>query len=169
MQRNRFYLGATGSIALALLSAIVILFEPEYILLSALGTAASILSLRFARNISRKKGRDDRMKAVLSSTSILYELTILLAVFSLPIVPKYLVSVTLAAIFFSELFRLEMIQKLKLTYTRFFNREKRMIVLAVSIGGYSFNNYLLFYGILIIALISVYSSLRTLYGLTDQV
>ncbi len=169
MKQNRFYLGIVGCIAFAVFAAAVVLFEPVYIMLAFLGTVSSILSLRFAKKVSRKKGRTNRMKTILFSTDIFYETFILLAVLSLPIIPRYLVGITLASVFFSELFKLETVQKLKITPNTFFDREKRMMVLAASIGAYGFNHYLLFYGISIMVLLSLYSLLKMMYNVRKQV
>jgi len=166
METSEFYLKVAGVLLLSLASALFLSTTMAYS--GVYSGVAAISALMLATQLDRKTkktGRTDKMKAVLLTATVLYELVIFLAAFSTPVVSKALAAITLTSIAFTEILGLELYQKLQRSYTPEIGREGRITVLAISLAGYSFNAYILYYGLVIVFLMSAYDSLKFIHQL----
>ncbi len=166
MVRNKFYFRLAGVLLLALSAASILTTQAEYTgVVAGVATVSALALMRSAEKSSLQSGRTDQMKVALVSSNTLYELILLLGAVSLPIIPKYAAAILLASVAFAEILRLETEQSLRETFSPDIAREGRLIVLALALVAYSFNPYFLFYGVLFIALLAIYDSLRLIHQL----
>ncbi|MFB6292189.1 MAG: hypothetical protein ABEI58_02235 [Candidatus Nanohaloarchaea archaeon] len=164
MKKNSFYLSLVGALALSLVSALFLNIDMQNQgVLAGMAGLSALFLVKYARRKSRMEGRDDRMKVALETTTVLYELVILLGVFSTAIIPKYAAAIVFAAIAFTEILNLELNQQLKVSKEADIGREGRTLVILVSLLAFNFNEYYLFYGTLFVFVLTVYDALRILH------
>ncbi|MFB6147529.1 MAG: hypothetical protein ABEJ66_01460 [Candidatus Nanohaloarchaea archaeon] len=164
MSERDFYIRLGGTLLLALSASSVLTTTAGMKgLLAGAFTLSALVLLRSAETSSRKEGRDDRMKVALVSTTVLYELVLLVGAASLA--GKFVSVLAVAAVSFSELLHVETQQRLKQSFTPDIGREGRVSILAFAFAGYSFNSWILFYGLAFIALLAIYDSLALLHRL----
>ncbi len=170
MAKKQFYLRISAALLLSLSAATVLSTSAEYAgVIAGASAISSLLLMRSAERTSRMEGRTDRMKVALTSSTVLYELILLLGAVSLAVVPKYAVAIVFAAVAFTEILQLETEQKLRTAFTPDIGREGRIVVLGASLVAYSFNTWFLFYGILFLALLAIYDSLRLIHHINDEI
>lgn len=159
-----------SALVLSIFAATVLTTSIAYKGLIAGTAAVTCLALvRSAEKTSRLEGRTDRMKVALTSSTVLYELVLIVGAVSLPVIPKYAAALIFATVAFTEILQLETEQKLKTTFTPDIGREGRIVALGTSLLAYWFNSYFLFYGILFISLIAIYDALRILHILNREI
>lgn len=169
MTNRLFYLKLATASALALITSYML--TTGYALKGVIGglsAFAVIYLIRSASVESRKKGRTSKMKLSLINTTVLTELVLLLGAFSLPIVPKYLAVITLTSVGFVELLKLEGFQQFRTSFSLDVGRNGRIVTLGLSLIGFYFNDYLLFYGLVLLSLLAVYDSLRIIHQLREE-
>lgn len=170
MANTEFYLRTTSTLVLSLFAATVLTTSTTYRGFIAGAAAITCLALmRSAEKTSRLEGRTDRMKIALTSSTVLYELVLMVGAVSLPVVPKYSAAILFASVAFTEILQLETEQKLRATFTPDIGREGRIIVLGASMAASSFNAWFLFYGLLFISLLAVYDALRLVHQINSKI
>lgn len=161
MELNRGYLLCLLSIISALISGYLLSFETGHtVSIAVIFALISFLSVRRSNKITRRKGRDQNMKTVLINTNILYELILILSILLLPIIPKDFGLIILGSVAFTEMLRLESDMRMNRNFEPDFGRESRVLIVIISMIGYLFNPYYLFYGSLLVFILAAYDSLR---------
>ncbi len=169
MKNNSFYLSLIGALSLSLTSALFLNIEMQNQgVLAGMAGLSALFLVKYARRTSRMEGRTDGMKVALTTTTLLYELVIILGVASTAIIPKYAAAILLAAIAFTEAMNLELNQQLQVTKQGDIGREGRLLVLLVSLLAFNFNEYYLFYGVLFVFVLTVYDALRILHQMIAE-
>lgn len=139
---------------MAALSALMITLEQSFV--AGFLAFSSILLLRYVTSESRKSGRTDDMKILLSLTSITFELFIMAGALLVGPVPKELAVGFLGLLMLVEVFRLDIRRVLNKSFELSLGQEARVAVIGVAFIAHFFNPYYLFYGILFAAALSIY-------------
>lgn len=166
MEKTYFYAGLAGTLLTAGLAGAMINTEQ--------GLAAGILALlslgliRYVASESRKSGRTDDMKILLSLTSIVFELLLVTGAVLVDPVPKELAVGFLGTLMLVEVFRLDIRRLLNQSFELSLGQETRVLVIAVSCMAYFFNPYYLFYGVLFALVIAVYDFVYLVARAFDQ-
>jgi hypothetical protein len=159
-----FYPRLAGALLLSLGAASLMPTDiPWNGVIAGIAAVTSLALVRSAARTSRKEGRTDSMKVALVSSTVLYELVLLIGAASVS--SKFASVIAVAAVGFSELLHVETSQKLKQTFAKSVGREGRVLVLAASLAAHSFNTWFLFYGLVFIALLAIYDSLVLIHRL----
>lgn len=164
---NDFYLKIAGVLLLSFSAASAMTSTFSYRgLIAGIAAVASLLLLRSAEKASRKEGRTDRMKVSLVTSTVLYEMVLLMGAASAA--SKFASVLAIAAVGFTELLQVETKQELKKSFSPDIGREGRVVALAVALAGHSFNTWMLFYGLLFVALLAIYDSLVLIHRLSRE-
>lgn len=162
------YLLIAGSLVAAIGSGMLLTLADPKPIFSGLLAITSFTLIRQANSQSLMKGRSKKMKTALINGNVLYELIILVAVLSLPQIPKSVAVLVVASVAFAEILRLEAADRLKKNIGFDFGRDSRVLLVILSIFAYLSNPYYAFYGVLLVFLISAYDSLRILGQLSNE-
>ncbi|MFB6191511.1 MAG: hypothetical protein ABEJ64_03715 [Candidatus Nanohaloarchaea archaeon] len=167
MPRTDFYLKIAGALLLSLSAASMMTTATGYRgVVAGIAAVSALLLVKSAERSSRRHGRTDRMKVSLVTSTVLYEIVLLVGAASAA--SKFAGVLAIAAVSFSELLHTEAMQELKQSFSPDIGREGRIIVLALSLAVSGFNSWVLFYGLLFIAVLAVYDSLRLIHRLSRE-
>ncbi|MFB6175199.1 MAG: hypothetical protein ABEJ87_04450 [Candidatus Nanohalobium sp.] len=163
MDNQNFYLKISGAaISVILAASALILNTGIRGLTAAAFTAAAAVLIRSAEKSSRKTGRTDRMKATLKAVKPAAEL-ILISSGLISYSPTTTVSTAvIGLVSFSEIF-----SRGGLESQEFFGQEVRTGLLILTFIGLTFNEYILFYGLIAVGLVAAFDSLYMLYESMD--
>lgn len=161
MKSRDFYLGLAATVVLSVSAVLTVLSSIEFkAFIAAAELFAAYIILEKSKAGSRKTGRTDAMKISVSSTEILYELIALAGVMLVATVPKPLAVAVLGLVAFTELVQRDVVRKLKSSYRLDIGRNGRIGVLAASLIASGFNDYYIFYGVIVVGAVTLYDLLK---------
>lgn len=146
---NTFYPKIGGAILATVTAAISLLtsYSSSNIFAGVLVIAAVIL-VKSAETESRKTGRTEQMKASLKAVKPGAELILISAALIIYSAPVYIAVSVIGLYSFSEIFSKSSGSK------EFFGEEVRVGLLIIAFLGHTLNQYILFYGLLAIAIVA---------------
>ena len=163
MENQDFYLKISGALLSIIIAgtALIMSVGGKGLIAAALTAVAAIL-IKNAEKTSRKTGRTKKMKTALKLSKEYGEFIVISAgLISYPAGP----TTTAAVIGFTALSNT--VQKDFSDTGAFLGQEIRVGILILAFIGLTFNQYLLFYGLLALGLVAVSDSLYMLYRIFD--
>ncbi|MFB6099870.1 MAG: hypothetical protein ABEK16_01225 [Candidatus Nanohalobium sp.] len=158
---NNYYMWTLASIAAMVLGtgASIIVGNPA---ITGTSVAASFLLYRQGVKVARMKGRTDTSKVLHSLSANLIEFLGLFSAyfFSPAALPVFFAAV---AVGFQNSFHLMLKDRLRSSNVEIIGRQERVAILAATLVAGSFNEYIVFYGLLVVGGAAVVESGRQLF------
>ena len=159
VENQKFYLKISGAIlSILIASSVLVLNYSMKGFTAATLTAGSAFLIKNAEKTSRKTGRTEKMKAVLKASKEGSELLIISAGLISYLTGTAATATIIGLVAFSKIVKTDIS-----SVEEFFGQEIRVGILIIAFLGLQFNQYVLFYGLVAVGLVSAFDTVHMLY------